>query len=322
MKNRITFLFAVISVCLVSLFMSGCGDDDVSVKSTGKEVKTTTPEKKEARHKVYLITMDQGSNFWQLIDAGCKKAVNELGDVEYKWTAPTNHDAKEQGEVIEKAVTEGAEAIVISCVSPTEVNPYLEKAKEAGVKIVYVDSAATVEALATLETDSEKAGETAGATMLAELKARGINSGTVGLTAMGRTENAEKRIKGFKKIFEGTAYQMSDVAYLNNDRQNIRNFVKAHLDYVGFFGSNGQTTFAIGDALKETGARPVFIAFDTADITLAMIKDGIAFATIQQDPGKMGYEAIKIAVDALDGKYDKKGIMIDTGTSIIRRDKI
>ena len=66
----------------------------------------------------------------------------------------------------------------------------------------------------------------------------------------------------------------------------------------------------------------MFIAFDTADVTLAMIKDNIAYATIQQDPQKMGYEGVKMAVDALDGKVTQNGQMIDTGVHIIRRDKI
>ncbi|MBR3621961.1 MAG: substrate-binding domain-containing protein [Selenomonadaceae bacterium] len=321
MKRFKIIAFLSVLVMLATLF-AGCGDDSASVRSGGNAAKSSDTEKKEIRHKVHLITMDQGSNFWQLIDAGCKKAAEEMGDIEYKWTAPNNHNAAEQGECIKKAVTEGAEAIVISCVSPTEVNPYIEKAKEAGVKFVYVDSGATVEAVATIETNSYEAGKAAGRTMMQALKERGVKTGTIGLTAMGRTENAEARVKGFAEIFEGTDFKMSEVAYLNNDRQNIRNFVKDHLDYVGFFGSNGQTTFAIGDALKETGARPVFIAFDTADVTLAMIKDNIAYATIQQDPQKMGYEGVKMAVDALDGKVTQNGQMIDTGVHIIRRDKI
>lgn len=305
---------------LMTTILVGCGGSDVSVKN--KPVKNDDVTVKNMRHKIYLITMDQGSNFWQLIDSGCKKAAEEMGDIEYHWIAPNNHDAAEQGECIKKAVTDGAEAIVISCVSPTEVNPYLENAKDAGVKIVYVDSAATVEAVATLETDSEEAGAVAARAMLKGLGERNITQGTIGLTAMGHTENAEARIKGFRGAMAGTNFTLSDVAYFNNDRQNIRNFVKEHLDYVGFFGSNGQTTFAIGDALKETGARPVFIAFDTADVTLAMIKDDIAYATIQQDPQKMGYDGLRIAVDALDGNYTNYGEKIDTGVSIIRRGKL
>ncbi|MBP3723285.1 MAG: substrate-binding domain-containing protein [Selenomonadaceae bacterium] len=320
--KKMRSILCMLVCAFFSLALVGCGDDNVSVVKGGSPVKSTEIEKKAARHKVYLITMDQGSNFWQLIDAGCKKAVEELGDIEYKWTAPNNHDAKEQGECIEKAVTEGAEAIILSSVSPTEVNPYIEKAKDAGVKIVYVDSAATVEAVATLETDSYKAGLVAGKTMLSELKARNITSGTVGVTAMGKTENALARVKGFTEAFEGSPYKLSDTAYLNNDRQNIKNFVIEHPDYVGFFGSNGQTTFAIGDALRETGRRPVFVAFDTADVTLAMIKDKIACATMQQDPQRMGYEGVKIAVDALDGKFTKTSEKIDTGVDIIKRDSI
>ena len=309
-------------VCIAALFaFFGCGGGDMTVRSSVSN-KSGDSEKKEYRHKVTLITMDQGSNYWQLIDAGCKEAAEELGDVEYKWTAPNNHDAKEQGECIKKAVADGAEAIIISCVSPTEVNSYLEKAKEKGVKIIYVDSAATVEATATLETDSYKAGIAAGNAMQQALRDKGVKSGTVGLTAGSHAENAEARVEGFKKSFEGSEFKLSDAVYMLGDRQKIRNFVKDNPDYVGFVGLNSQTTFAIGDALKETGRRPVFIAFDTADVTLMMIKDGIAFGTMQQNPRKMGYEGLKIAVDALDGKFTGENEIIDTGINMIRRDKI
>ena len=37
-------------------------------------------------YKIFLITMDQMDQYWTNIDAGCKKAAEELGNVEYQWT--------------------------------------------------------------------------------------------------------------------------------------------------------------------------------------------------------------------------------------------
>lgn len=317
--KKIRVVLALFVCILVSLAFFGCNSGDMTVRSGAK---ATDSGKKDYRHKVYLITMDQGSNYWQLIDAGCKKAAEELGDIDYKWTAPKNHDSIEQGECVKQAVKDGAEAIIISCVSPTDLNPYLEKAKESGVKIIYVDSAATVEALATLETDSEKAGVAAGRAMQQALKDKSVTRGTIGVTAGGHSENAEARVKGFQASFEDSPYTLTEPVYMLGDRQKIRNFVKDNPDFVGFVGLNSQTTFAIGDALKETGQRPVFVGFDTADVTLMMIKDGIVTGTMQQNPHKMGYDGLKIAVDALDGIYDDTGKVIDTGISIIKRDQM
>lgn len=318
--KKLRVIVALFGCFFAAATLLGCFGGDVSVINSLN--KSNNAEKKDYRYKIYLITMDQGSNYWQLIDAGCKKAVEELGDIDYKWIAPKTHDPSEQGECVKQAVKDGAKAIIISCVSSTEVNSYLEKAKESGVKLFYVDSAATVEAVATLETDSEKAGRAAGEAMQQALKAKGVNGGIIGVTAGSHAENAEARVKGFQAAFEGSAYVLTEPIYMLGDRQKIRNFVKNNPNYVGFVGLNSQTTFAIGDALKETGKRPVFIAFDTADVTLMMLKDGIVTATMQQNPQKMGYEAVKLASDALDGFYNESGEAIDTGIGIIKRNEM
>lgn len=43
-------------------------------------------------HTVYLITMDLADSYWQSIDKGCRQAVDELGNITYKWIGPDTHD--------------------------------------------------------------------------------------------------------------------------------------------------------------------------------------------------------------------------------------
>lgn len=314
--KKIRIVFALIFCFTVAVLFAGCSGNDFSVRGFNNK----SDDNKEYRYKIYLITQNKGSNYWHLVDGGCKQAAEELGDIEYKWTAPNNHDIIEQAECLKKAVQDGANAVIISCLSPTELNTELKKAKDKGVKVIYVDSDATEEAVATLQTDSQKAGEIAADSMLKALRAKGITNGVIGITAGNHAANSEARVEGFRKIFEGKGFILSETVYMEGDRQKIRNFVKDNPSYVGFFGSNSQTTFAIGEALKETGSRPVFIAFDTADVTLMMLKDGIVTATMQQNPAKMGYDGLKIAVNALDGNYAEPGTVIDTGVSVIKRE--
>ena len=67
----------------------------------------------------------------------------------------------------------------------------------------------------------------------------------------------------------------------------------------------------------------LLVGFDTSDFTLTMIKEGIIFATMQQDPKRMGREGLKIAVEAVKGEYKgQKGAVIDLGVNVITRDKI
>ncbi len=328
-KNTRYCVFALGAMLLTALLLlAGCGGPkqtaDVVVRggsgATGAPKATDT--KANAKYTVYLITMDQGSPFWQQIDAGCRQAVDEIGDIAYKWIAPRNHASREQGECIDQAVAAGANAIVISAISPTETNENLKRAAAAGVKIVYVDAAATVEGVATLMTDNLLAGRIAGETMQKALAAAGIRSGEIGLAAMGKNQNATLRDQGFREAFRGTGFTVAPTVYLDNDRQNIKNFVRDHPDYVGFFGSNGQTTFAIAEQVKESGIKPVVIGFDTADFTMQMLQEGVIYATLQQLPTKMGLDGLTIAVKALKGEFKETNVKIDMGVNVITKDKL
>ena len=324
-KKRCFDLLPVLLAVLL-LLCDGCGapkeQADVSVRNGGATQDAQKSAKTDAKYKVYLITMDQGSPFWQQIDAGCRQAVDELGDVAYKWLAPLNHESQEQGACIDQAVAEGADAIVISPLSPTELSENLKKAAAAGVKIVYVDDAATVEGVATIMTDNLLAGRVAGETMLKALAEAGITSGTVGLTAMGKNSNATLRDQGFREAFQGTAFTVAPTAYMNNERQNIKNFVGLHPDYVGFFGSNGQTTFAVCEQIKESGTKQIVIGFDTADFTMKMLQEGVIYATMQQTPEKMGHDGLMIAAKALKGEFKEKNVKINMGVNVLKRDHL
>ena len=94
-------------------------------------------------YKIFLITMDQMDQYWTNIDAGCKKAAAELGNVDYQWTAPDVKDDAKQIEMINNAVANGANAILLAANGPEAVNDALKEASAAGVQIIYVDSRQT-----------------------------------------------------------------------------------------------------------------------------------------------------------------------------------
>ena len=296
---------------------------DFEIREDSTKRTVTAEAADDDRYRISLVTMDQGSNFWQLLDAGCRQAVKEMGGIRYRWVAPAEHTVEKQRECIDRAVADGAQALLVSAISETEVNDNLARAAAAGVKLVYVDSAATFPALATLMTDSEAAGQVAGQTMRKALAEAGIRMGTIGVAAVSpNAQNAIRRIHGFRAAFDGSPFTVAPTAYINNDWQNIRDHVKEHPDFVGFFGSNEQTTRVISEEVKRSGRRQIIIGFDTSDFILSMIKEGVIYATMQQKPQQMGHDGIAIAVAALKGKYQGTGDAQDMGVVVITRDKI
>lgn len=300
----------------------------VKTQNTPAETKTSessTPKTSAENYTVYLITMDLTDSYWKSIDDGCLEAVAQLGNVTYKWTGPDAHDDALQSACIDAAVGDGANAILIAANSAEGVNESLEKAANAGCKIVYVDSAATYDCVTALSTDNQAAGKTAGETMKKALQDKGITSGTIGIMGVTTdTASCVAREQGFREAFEGTPYVLSDTIYMQDNAENVKNAVVDGIsqNYVGFFGTNEGTTAAIGTALQESGADLVAVGFDTSDTVLGMVAEGVIYATMKQNPDVMGRDGMNIAVGALEGTITETNTKTDTGVTVITKDSM
>ena len=115
--------------------------------------------------------MDSIDQHWITLNEGAQKAA-ELG-VTVTFMAPNTKDDAQQIEQVNNTVSAGCQAIIVAANGPDAISSALNEAISAGVKVVYVDSPANVEAEATFSTDNKAAGQTAGETMLAELEAQG-----------------------------------------------------------------------------------------------------------------------------------------------------
>ena len=296
----------------------GSADADVQQDETEKTSSGTN-------YKVYLITMDLTDSYWQSIDKGCQDAVSELGNVTYKWIGPDSHDDALQSACVDQAVADGANVILIAANSADGVNDSLKKAADAGCKIVYVDSAASYDCVTALATDNEKAGQTAGETMLETLKNNGAESGTIGIMGVTKdTASCVAREKGFREAFEGTDFTLADTVYMEDDAQKVADAVTQGMNdgYVGFFGCNEGTIVAIGNTIKESGAQSNIVGFDTSDDVLALVSEGIIYATMEQKPQAMGHDGLTIAIQALEGSYTDTNTKTDTGVTVITKESM
>ena len=139
---------------------------------------------------------------------------------------------------------------------PDAISSALNEAVEAGVKIVYVDSPANVEAEATFSTDNEAAGKTAGEEMIKALTAAGITSGDIGIVNVNAaTDSTVKREAGFRSAFEGTEYNILETQYGEGDAAKSQTIAENYITQgvVGIFGGNEGSTTGIGNAIKASG---------------------------------------------------------------------
>ena len=303
MKKALSILLCL--TMLVSL-LAGC--------STGKKADETET------YKIALITMDSIDQHWITLKEGAEKAAAELG-VQLTFMAPNTKDDAQQIEQVNNAVAAGCQAIIVAANGPDAISSALNEAIAAGVKIVYVDSPANVEAEATFSTDNEAAGKIAGQTMLDELTAQGITEGKIGIVNVNAaTASCVARENGFRAAFEGTAFELLETQYGEGDAAKSQSIAENYITQgvVGIFGANEGSTNGAGNAVKASGTAVVCVGFDKSDAILGLIEDGYILATMAQNPDVMGYEGVKAAVAALKGE-SLGGKVTDTGVSVLTK---
>lgn len=322
MKKTLAFLVAALMV----LALAACGGTPAT-STPATDGGSSAPVATGEKYKIYLITMDQMDQHWQNVNAGCEKAVEEIGSdlIEYKWLAPDVKDDAKQIEQINNAVADGADAILLAANGPTAVNAALEAAAAEGVKIIYVDSPADFPAARTLATDNKAAGKTAGEQMLAELEAKGITSGDIGVVNVNAsTDSVVQREAGFREAFEGTDFNILETQYGEGDAARSKDIASAYISQgvVGIFGANEGSTVGTGNAILEDGNEVVGVGFDKSDMVVELVKGGSLLCTMAQNPDVMGYEGMKIAYGVLTGTEAEDGAVVDTGVTVLNKDNI
>ena len=274
-----------------------------------------------AGEQIALITMDSIDQHWVTLNEGAQKAAEELG-VTVTFMAPNTKDDAQQIEQVNNAVAGGYQAIIVAANGPDAISSALKEAASQGVKIVYVDSPANVEAEATFSTDNKAAGKTAGETMLAKLTEMGVTTGSIGIINVNAaTDSCVMREEGFRSAFEGTEFTLLETQYGEGDAAKSQSIAENYITQgvVGIFGCNEGSTTGAGNAIKASGSSEIVgVGFDKSDAILGLIEDGYLLATMAQNPDVMGYEGVKAAVAALNGE-SLGGAVTDIGVSVLTK---
>jgi ribose transport system substrate-binding protein len=272
-------------------------------------------------YEVYLITTDKEYQYWDYVNKGAADMAAIIG-INYIWDAPAERDVKKQIEIINKAVDDGAEALLVAADDPKMISGVIEDAKARGVKVIYVDSPAYEEAITTLATDNYEAGVMAGQTMISILDSMGIKSGSIGIVSLALKSNTELRELGFRETLTKDARfnileTIDTVSGEPEDSQEAaERLINENEDLVALFGTNEGTSVGVGYAIKANDNKYIGVGFDETDVMMKLLRDGNLKAIIAQNPYTMGYLGMAEAVAAILGK-DTGPEYINTGASVI-----
>ena len=281
--------------------------------------------------RITLITMDQMDVHWVKLAKAAQAKVDELAgqgkNIVYNWTAPEKKDNAQQIAMIEAAVNDGSDVIIIAVNDSTACNDALQEALNKGIKLIYVDATSTLEASATFATDNYAAGAEAGKAMLGYLSDKGLSEGTIGLvSAQAGVQSCIDRVDGFVSAFEGSKFTMSEVQYSDGDAVKAQELTNALINdgVIGVYGANDGATNGAANAVKEAnaGGKDILcVGFDNSSSNRAHVRDGELLAFMAQNPNVMGEKAIEAAVTLLEGGSLTE-TQVDTGVSVVTTENV
>lgn len=280
--------------------------------------------KADGDYKIAVITMDSVDQHWVSLKEGAEEEA-KADDVTVDFMAPDVKDDAKQIECINNAVAGGYDALMVAANSEDAVSGALQEAIDAGMKLVYVDSPANVEAEATFSTDNKAAGKTAGEEMIKALEDKGVKDGSIGIVNINNSTNtAIQREAGFREAFEGTDYELLETQFCEGDAAKAQTIAENYITegVVGIYGTNEGASTGVGNAIKASGSDEIIgVGFDKSDTLKGLIEDGYLVCTMAQNPDQMGKLGVQACIKALNGE-DLGGEVTDTGVSVLTKESI
>jgi ribose transport system substrate-binding protein len=272
--------------------------------------------------KVSYIAMDSMDQHWLIIKTAAEARAKELGNVTVTFNAPAGKvDPSVQLQMVEDAITQRADIIMLAPLHADALVPAIERAYDAGIKIIFVDTKANTEKYhCFLGTDNAAAARLDAEEMGKALNGQGkvaiINAQAGAFTTMTR-ENAFK--EEITRRYPGIT--IAGTQYSDGDRTKALNiatdFITANPDLAGIYGCNDGSTVGGANGLEQSGkANSIqFIGWDWSEDHKALIKRGVLRVTLVQSPWDMGYRGLQAGIDALQGKTIDR--FVDTGVTIV-----
>lgn len=316
--KKALYLAAAVVGCIS--IICGCADENI-LENNGSQKPSSLK-----KQKVTLITKSTNSAFWGSVYSGASAASTEY-NMELLFQGPDNEeDFKTQNRMIQEAVKDGTNAIVISAIDYEANSGDIDAAAKKGVKIVVIDSDVHSENVSCrIGTDNYEAGCMAGEAALA-CKEDTLNIGIVNFDET--TENGQSRERGFRDTVE------QDERVVIQECINVRSSVESakeetkqmlldnpKINLVVTF--NEWTSLGVGYAIKEMRAADevMVVAFDSNVVSVDMLETGEVDALVVQNPYAMGYLGVETAYNLLNNSA-LESEEIDTLTKLVTRDNM
>ena len=316
-----------------------------TAKSSTAKSSAATSTTSGSKH-IDVIAKGFQHQFWKAVELGTQNAAKEFG-VEVTFQGPDNESAiAQQVEYLNTAIAKKPTAICLAALDTQASIPSIQSAMEAGIPIIGFDSGVPDAPKGAIKANASTNNAVAGALAADELykliesKIKDAKEPVrIGVVAQeSNSQSIVDRTKGFvdkmtelcgadnvsveghdslknekagaKVVIDvGIPAEVKDV-----DAAAVASAILEKKDLIAIYGSNEFAANAIitaNEGLDKLGADKVIaVGFDAGKKLLDAVRAKTFAGAVTQDPVQIGYQAVKLAVEAADGKSVSD---VDTG---------
>ena len=284
-----------------------------------------TAEPKEYRVVYIPKVLDEESDFWVQMREGIEMAASEGNAQVSVAGAAVESDYETQNRLLEQAVAEMPDAVILCPSGYQETAEMAKKVTEAGIVLVVVDSELEGNPGGCLvATDNIEAGRKQGEWLKSYL----TDTDQIAVIAHERNAStAVDRLEGLKVGLGERSSQIATVCYSGSSYENAEAVTEQLLrdqpEITVIVGLNEYTTVGAAAAVKKLGVQDQvsMVGFDSSIAEIKLLEEGLLTATVIQKPFVMGYSAMEEAFLMIQGKAPDAPF-IDSGSVLITADTL
>lgn len=299
----------LLAICL----FSGCGQN--------------AGQQEEKARYIAVICKGSQHEFWKSVEQGAMDAGEEL-NIRVTFDAPEDESQIDaQIDMVEEAITNHADAIVLAPLDTERLNDVIDKAATQGIPVLTLDSdVTTTKRVATIGTDNESAGA------IAARNAASLMGGKGQVAIVAHVEGAQTciaRQKGFTDEMASkykNKIEIVGVTYCEGDSELAKEqalaFIEQNPNLKCIYGTNEGAAVGIAAAVaqKHMEDKIFVIGFDSSDAEVTYLENNIIDGIVVQNPYNMGYLGVRNVSKVLDGKTIEE--KFDTGATYVNAENL
>ncbi|MCP2636021.1 sugar ABC transporter substrate-binding protein [Microbacterium sp. HD4P20] len=274
----------------------------------------------ESKGFTYAVVTHSGPGdaFWDRVKSGAEQAGRDYGaEVLYN----SDPDPAKQSQLIDNAVAQGVDGIVVSMANPDGLQTSIEAAVEAGIPVVTINSgmdrSAEFGALTHVGQDESIAGAAVGE----RLSDEGLTNVLCVIQEAGNVA-LEERCSATAGSFSGTVENLQvDGTNDAEVKATIKSKLQADPSIDGVLTLGGQYGIDAVGAVEESGSSAKVATFDLSEDVVSAVSDGTILFAVDQQPYVQGFMGVTaLYLKSLNGNDLGGGQPIYSGPAFVTSD--